>query len=138
MQDLHGYPAPVVRRRGRRAAAPAVPVLDPVEHYQRFYHARTAVQMKQQELVAIMADPKSAPDSDDEEDLEMWKVAPIRTFVYLYIPIFTYLPTSTCFYLYLPIFSKNTALAPGCQGWVQPLAFILSSFCMMPAFCSRQ
>ncbi|KAK9915282.1 hypothetical protein WJX75_007086 [Coccomyxa subellipsoidea] len=73
LQDLHGYPAPVVRRRGRRAAAPAVPVLDPVEHYQRFYHARTAVQMKQQELVAIMADPKSAPDSDDEEDLEMWK-----------------------------------------------------------------
>lgn len=30
--------------------------------------------MKQQELAAIMADPKAAPDSDDEEDIEEWKV----------------------------------------------------------------
>ena len=63
-----------IRRRARRGGAPPPAVFDPVEHYQRFYHARTAVQMKQQELAAIMADPKAAPDSDDEEDIEEWKV----------------------------------------------------------------
>ncbi len=71
-QDLNGEGVPVVRRRRRAAAAPVV--LDPIENYHRFYHARTAVQMTREEMVAIMADPKAAPDSDDEEDLEAWKV----------------------------------------------------------------
>lgn len=73
LQEGDGEAVPV-RRRARRGGAPAPAVFDPVEHYQRFYHARTAVQMKKEELAAIMADPKAAPDSDDEEDIEEWKV----------------------------------------------------------------
>ncbi|CAL8468901.1 g8442 [Coccomyxa elongata] len=72
LQEEDGDAVPV-RRRARRGGAPSPAVFDPVEHYQRLYHARTAVQMKQQELAAIMADPKAAPDSDDEEDIEEWK-----------------------------------------------------------------
>lgn len=74
VQDLHGDVVRVVRRRTRRAAPAALQAIDPVENYQRFYHARTAVQMKREEVAAIMANPHKAPDSDDEENLEEWKV----------------------------------------------------------------
>ena len=40
----------------------------------RFYHARTCVQMSKAEVEAILAHPQRAPDSDDEEDVEDWKV----------------------------------------------------------------
>jgi len=74
VQDPPGDVVRVVRRRARRAVQAALQAIDPVENYQRFYHARTAVQMKREEVTAIMANPHKAPDSDDEEDLEEWKV----------------------------------------------------------------
>ena len=40
----------------------------------RFYHARTCVQMSKDEVEGILADPQRASDSDDEEDVEDWKV----------------------------------------------------------------
>ena len=48
----------------------AVPKMD----LTRFYHARTCIQMSRAEVEGILADPQRAPDSDDEEDVEDWKV----------------------------------------------------------------
>lgn len=39
-----------------------------------FFHARTHMPMTKQEVKLILADPKSLPDSDDEEDVDKWKV----------------------------------------------------------------
>ena len=41
--------------------------------WQRLYHARTAGQMTEREVAAAMADPRAAPDSDDEDDVAGWK-----------------------------------------------------------------
>ena len=41
--------------------------------WQRLYHARTAGQMFEREVAAAMADPRAAPDSDDEDDVAGWK-----------------------------------------------------------------
>ena len=40
----------------------------------RFYHARTCIQMTKAEVERILLDPQRASDSDDEEDVEDWKV----------------------------------------------------------------
>ena len=38
------------------------------------FRARSHMPMTQQEIAKILADPRSMPDSDDEEDLDEWKV----------------------------------------------------------------
>ena len=38
------------------------------------FRARSHMPMTQQEVAKILADPRSMPDSDDEEDLDEWKV----------------------------------------------------------------
>ena len=40
----------------------------------RFYHARTCIRMTKAEVERILLDPQRASDSDDEEDVEDWKV----------------------------------------------------------------
>ena len=40
----------------------------------RFYHARTCIRMTKTEVERILLDPQRASDSDDEEDVEDWKV----------------------------------------------------------------
>ena len=42
-----------------------------------FFHAKTHLPMTKTEVEMILADPKSVPDSDDEEDLDAWKVHPL-------------------------------------------------------------
>lgn len=46
------------------------------------YRARSHMPLTQQEIDKILADPRSMPDSDDEEDLDEWKVG--FTFLKLY------------------------------------------------------
>lgn len=59
----------MLQRKAKQRAV-VVPKVD----LTRFYHARTCVQMTKTEVEAILADPQRAPDSDDEEDVEDWKV----------------------------------------------------------------
>ena len=55
--------------------APVVATLESgrILGWQRLYHARTAGQMTEREVAAAMADPRAAPDSDDEDDVAGWK-----------------------------------------------------------------
>ena len=39
-----------------------------------YFHARTHLPMLDEEVEAILQDPRSIPDSDDEDDLVLWKV----------------------------------------------------------------
>lgn len=41
---------------------------------QRFYHARSHMPMHDEEVKALFEDPGSMPDSDDDENLAIWKV----------------------------------------------------------------
>jgi hypothetical protein len=66
-----GAAAGALRKRQKRTA-PA-PALDIESNWARFYHARTGIQMTRAEVEAILADPRSAPDSDDDEDPDDWK-----------------------------------------------------------------
>ena len=59
-----------MQQKKAKQRAVVVPKID----LTRFYHARTCVQMTKSEVEAILADPQRAPDSDDEEDVEDWKV----------------------------------------------------------------
>ena len=56
------------KKAKQRALVPAIDMT-------RFYHARTCVQISKAEIEDILADPERAPDSDDEEDVEDWKVS---------------------------------------------------------------
>ncbi len=65
--------------RQKRKLPPAVAVAamqgGGVAGWQRLYHVRTYVQMTEREVAAVLADPRGAPDSDDEDegDLPEWK-----------------------------------------------------------------
>lgn len=61
----------VEQKRARHKPSPSI-------NLTRFYHARTCVRMTKAEVEGILADPQRAPDSDDEEDVEDWKVRPER------------------------------------------------------------
>ena len=72
-QELDDAAAPLldgIQQKKAKQRAVVVPKID----LTRFYHARTCVQMTKSEVEAILADPQRAPDSDDEEDVEDWKV----------------------------------------------------------------
>ena len=66
-------PAPAKRGLRKPAAGAHKPVVDPAEYWRRFYHARTTVCMTKAEVDTILADPRGAPDSDDEEDIDEYK-----------------------------------------------------------------
>lgn len=63
-------PAPdaVQQRKAKKALPPRSIDLT------RFYHARTCIRMTKTEVERILLDPQRASDSDDEEDVEDWKV----------------------------------------------------------------
>ena len=71
--------APVLDSMQQRKAAKQRAVVVPKIDLTRFYHARTCVQMTKTEVEVILADPQRAPDSDDEEDVEHWKVNTYHT-----------------------------------------------------------
>lgn len=71
-------PAKKAARGSKAAAAARRPVVDAAENWKRFYHARTCVRMTRAEVAKILADPRAAPDSDDDEDPEEWKVGFIK------------------------------------------------------------
>ena len=77
-QRMVGCSLPVLVPRAQKRKlppAPAVAALDSgrILGWQRLYHARTAGQMTEREVAAAMADPRAAPDSDDEDDVAGWK-----------------------------------------------------------------
>ncbi len=47
--------------------------------FQRLFHARTRARMTEREVAAILADPRGAPDNDDEDDLAAWKARAARS-----------------------------------------------------------
>ena len=59
----------IQQKRGKHRVA-----VSPSIDLKRFYHARTCIQMTKIEVEGILVDPQTAPDSDDEEDVEDWKV----------------------------------------------------------------
>jgi len=81
------------KKAKQRALVPAIDMT-------RFYHARTCVQISKAEIEDILADPERAPDSDDEEDVEDWKVS--RNIRHVICPLI-------CTYLY----------GIGCLLWAQ-------------------
>ncbi|KAK9826831.1 hypothetical protein WJX81_005280 [Elliptochloris bilobata] len=84
---LPGRPAPkrIVTCRGllstwaaRKRKLPPPPAVVALEGgrvagWQRLYHARKAAQMTEREVAAVLANPRGAPDSDDEEDMADWR-----------------------------------------------------------------
>ena len=68
--DEAQVPAPdaVQQRKAKKALPPRSIDLT------RFYHARTCIRMTKTEVERILLDPQRASDSDDEEDVEDWKV----------------------------------------------------------------
>ena len=56
------------KKAARGGKAVRKPVVDAAENWKRFYHARTCVRMTRAEVAKILADPRGAPDSDDDED----------------------------------------------------------------------
>ena len=69
-------PAPdaVQQRKAKKALPPRSIDLT------RFYHARTCIRMTKTEVERILLEPQRASDSDDEEDVEDWKVNYIIVF----------------------------------------------------------
>lgn len=59
------------RQRGR--ARPAKQPIKPKPG--TIFHAKDHMPMTEAEVAQIFADPRSLPDSDDEEDLDEWKVS---------------------------------------------------------------
>lgn len=73
LQDLDDTAAPLLGGTPQKKARQRAVVLPKID-LTRFYHARTCVQMSRAEVEGILADPQRASDSDDEEDVEDWKV----------------------------------------------------------------
>ena len=68
-------PAPDALQQRKAKKAPPPRSID----LTRFYHARTCIRMTKAEAERILLDPQRASDSDDEEDVEDWKVHDMST-----------------------------------------------------------
>ena len=72
LQEVDDAQAPAAVALQQRKAKKALPPRS--IDLTRFYHARTCVRMTKAEVERILLDPQRASDSDDEEDVEDWKV----------------------------------------------------------------
>ncbi|KAK9829525.1 hypothetical protein WJX72_006319 [[Myrmecia] bisecta] len=65
-------PPPATKKRKAKALKSGQPMHLALINWRRFYHARTCNPFTQHEVDSILADPRSMPDSDDEEDMVEW------------------------------------------------------------------